>query len=174
MKINTNISKVIYMNELADLVITAIITFIDFRALSNLATLSTRNVLNTLTVLNAERSPPPPLTAVKSNSKIERLTTPPSSQFILSCIYFLGPIAATFEVNSPIKIHVKTEPINSNYSARSESILYFSMPMITVFSSTQRVNALSNKLCFTIILSNTLAFFRTRVGPLGHTLTELI
>jgi hypothetical protein len=59
------------MNELADLVITAMITFIDFRALNNLATLNTRNVLNTLTVLNADRSPPPPLTAVNNNSKID-------------------------------------------------------------------------------------------------------
>lgn len=162
------------MNELADLVITAMITFIDFKALSNLATLSTRNVLNTLTVLKADRSPPPPLTAVSSSSRIERLTTPPSSQFILSYMYFLGPIAATLDVNSTMKIHVNTEPINSKSSAILESISYFSIPIIIVFNSTQSVRALSNKLCLTIILRKTLAFFNTRVGPLGHTLTEFI
>lgn len=81
-------------------------TFMDLRERSSLATLKTLKVLKTLTVLKAFRSPPPPLTAVKSISKIDIDTTPPSSQFILSATYFFGPIASSLLVNSPIKIQV--------------------------------------------------------------------
>ena len=150
------------------------ITFMDFKALKSLATLRTLNVLNTLTVRKADRSPPPPDTAVISNSTIEIETTPPSSQFILSARYFFGPTAKTFEVSSPMKIQVKIEPANSKSAAISKSILYFSIPMMIVFNKTHAVKALSNKLCLTIIFNKTLAFFKALVGPLGHTLTALI
>lgn len=107
---NTNISIVMYTKEPADLEMTAMMTFIDLRALKRRATLNTLNVLKTLTVLNADRLPPCPPRAPIISSMTERLTTDPSSQFILSAKYFLGPIAATFDDNSPMKTHVKTYP----------------------------------------------------------------
>ena len=112
----TNMSNVMYTNEEADLVMTAKMTYIDFNALNSLATLNTLNVLNTLIVLKADRLPPEPPTAVITNSTTDIETTPPSSQFILSNMYFRGPTATIFEAISTIKIQVNSEPAYSKLS----------------------------------------------------------
>lgn len=174
MKTNTNNSSVMQTNELADLTTTAKITCIDFRARSNLATLSTRKVLKTRTVLNADKLPPPPEIAVINNSMIEMETTPPSSQFILSRRYFEMPTASNLEDISPMKIQVKISEADSVKFVVASSILYFSIPITIVLSSTANVIAESNILCLTIILSTTRAFFMKFYTPFGHTLTAFM
>ena len=59
-------------------------------------------------VLKALTLPPLPVATAMSISKILKLTTEPSSQFILSPTYFFGPIAQIFTDISTIKIQVKT------------------------------------------------------------------
>lgn len=97
------------MKELADRTKTDKITYILCMPLSNLATLSTLNVLRTLIVLKALKLPPPPLTATKIISIIDKDTMPPSSQFILSEMYFLTPIAVNLTVISQMKNQVKNK-----------------------------------------------------------------
>ena len=85
-------------------------TFIYLRDLRTRVTLRTLNVLNTLTVLKAEREPPPsspPDKAPMVSSTIDSRTQVPSKRFIGSITYFYGPIARSFRAISTIKIHVK-------------------------------------------------------------------
>jgi len=98
-----------YTNELADFVITSIITFIDFSCRSSLAILKILRVLRTLIALKAPFYAPP-LAAVKTISRILKETTLPSSQFILSLRYFTIPSAITFDDISTIKIQVNNSP----------------------------------------------------------------
>ena len=94
-----------YANELADLINTEIITCILY------IPLNIRTILNTLKTLIIFKlfKDSPPLEPYASNtiSKIEIVTMPPSSQFILSPMYFLIPTAKSFMIISIIKIHVK-------------------------------------------------------------------
>ena len=79
---------------------------IDLRALRMRVTRSTRKVRNTLTVRKAYKLPaplPPPSAAI-TISTIDRITTPPSSKFMGSLAYFLGPRAKSFRHISTIKI----------------------------------------------------------------------
>ena len=152
---------------------TLIITCMLFSCLNRRATLSTLKVLSTLIALNAE-PPPEPITAVKSISKIERETIPPSSQFILSLKYFTGPIAIIRLTISQMKIHVKISPANSIIYTVIRSILYFCMDMPTVLSRTKKVIRFPNYSCLTNILSRTLAFFRVPIKPGGQTRTLFI
>ena len=115
MKMKTNISIEIRMKSINDLMITPITIAIDLSARSTLVTLRTRNVRNTLTVLNVCRLlaplPPPALSMIIS--MIDRHTTAPSSKFIVSATYFLGPRAMILIDISTIKIHVKILFMNS-------------------------------------------------------------
>ena len=65
----------------------------DWRALSNLATLNTLKVLSILIVLKADKLAEPCDNAWKTISKIESQTTPPSRIFIVSEKYLPIPTA---------------------------------------------------------------------------------
>jgi len=67
--------------------------YMDWRALSNLATLNTLKVLSILIVLKADKLAEPEDNAWKTISKMESQTTPPSRIFIVSAKYLPRPIA---------------------------------------------------------------------------------
>jgi hypothetical protein len=96
-----------YMNEVADLKKTEIIICMLSRLLRSLATLNTLSVLRTLILFKAFRFPPDPIMAVKIISISDSPTIEPSSQFILSSMYFFGPMQNTLIANSTMKNHVK-------------------------------------------------------------------
>ena len=88
---------------------TAMMICIDYIPLSNLVILNTLIVLSILSVLKAFMSIYPSalsIIAIISFSNIDRPTTPPSSQFILSAIYLLIPTASSLLASSNMNIHV--------------------------------------------------------------------
>lgn len=93
-----------YANEPADLINTEIITCILSIPL-NIRTIL--NTLKTLIIFKLFKDSLPSPYASNIISKIEIVTMPPSSQFILSPMYFLIPIPKSFMIISIIKIHVK-------------------------------------------------------------------
>merc|ERR1712166_1078661 len=97
------------MNEPNDFCTTVIMVFIDSRALSRRATLSTRKVLKILIVLKAERPPPPELKKAIEYSTRDKSTTLPSRIFIGSDTYFLNPIASRLQASSQMKVLVNIE-----------------------------------------------------------------
>ena len=163
-----------YRKELAERQITQMITCIECRARSSRTTRSTLKVLKIRIVLKADRFPPEPLNSAISISKILKLTTNPSSQFILSWRYFFGPIALILINISMMKIQVKTEFNFSMKMISAAGWLQRSIAICTVLPMTQAIRKLSQKLLLTSILRETLTFVQQPGQPLGQTLTRVM
>ena len=118
---NTNMSNEIQMKSMKACDMTPIIIAIDLRDRKIRVTRSTLNVRKTRTVRKACRfpAPPSPPCAVIIISTIESMTTPPSSRFILSALYFLGPRARSFMHISAMKIQVNISFIKSKSACYS-------------------------------------------------------
>lgn len=167
----TNISIVMRIKSINDLMMTPITIAIDLSARNTLVTLRTRNVRNTLTVLNVCRlfAPPPPPKLAMIISIIDKHTTPPSSKFIVSETYFLGPRARIRIVISTMKIHVKISFMNSILLCVSGVMEYESIAIPTVFARTIAVSALSKMLSRMIYFKRQRNFFIALWKPLGQT-----
>ena len=159
-----------------DFAMTAMMICIDYKALSNLVILNTLIVLSILSVLKAFISIYPSalyITAIISFSNIERPTTPPSSQFILSAIYLLTPIANNLLASSNIKIQVNHSFNIFNISDYSGSNSLLSSARTTVFKRTANVMNPSQKGESTKSLKIDLHLLYHPKKPYGQTLIEL-
>ena len=154
-------SKDIQMKSMMARCITPIIMAIDWRERKIRVTRSTLNVRKTRTVRKACKlpAPPSPPYEVIIISTMERITTPPSSRFILSAEYFFGPRASSFMHISTIKIQVKISFMRSRSSCRSYSMSYDSMAIPIVLTRTLRVISVLNRFERVNTLSKLLAFF---------------
>ena len=165
------------MKSINAIYMTPIIMAIDFKDLKIRVTLRTLNVRKTLTVRKAWRPPapsPPPFWEAIINSMIEMVTTPPSRRFMGSATYFLGPLASNFNTNSTMKIQVKISFISSRSLNVCGSMLYESMAIPIVFTSTHKLIAFSNRLVRTKPLRMLRPFLTNEWKPFGHTRREFI